>query len=434
MIIVTTGLTAQRNGNSPYSRFGIGDINDNSFMHLRQMAGISSSYIDGFHINTVNPASYAFLSSTAFDIGIAAKRSKLSDGEATSEPIWSGNMDYLSLAFPLQNDLNQLLDRKYSPYRFGMAFALAPVSTVAYNIESTTIDPEDGEIVRNYNGKGGSSKFLWGLGFKYNDFAIGTNLGYQFGNISYERRLEFREVAFAYNDIFTTSYSMGGFLWDIGLIYHLTLNKKQQESDKKVRSKSLTFGLTYSKATTLSTIAEVSQIAIQSGVGAIDTGFIASDIEGEAKVPATLGLGVTYRLGNQFVIGLDYKTTNWSSYYNEATGEVKETLKNTSSVSIGGYYRPNYKSYTSYWNRVYYRYGIYTRTDPREIDGVQINSYGVTMGLGMPFVFQRKVSHANLGFEIGKRGGDTPISETYCKFTLGFTFNDDSWFLKRKYN
>jgi len=39
-----------------------------------------------------------------------------------------------------------------------------------------------------------------------------------------------------------------------------------------------------------------------------------------------------------------------------------------------------------------------------------------------------------LGIDIGRSGMNTPIQENYFRFTLGFTFNDDEWFVKRKYN
>lgn len=101
--------TAQQNDNSPFSRFGIGDISDNNFNHTRQMSGLGASYIDGYHINIVNPASYSFLNSTAFDAGVFVKRTWLKDNLNTNK-IWSGNLEYLSLAFPLRNPINEIYD------------------------------------------------------------------------------------------------------------------------------------------------------------------------------------------------------------------------------------------------------------------------------------------------------------------------------------
>jgi hypothetical protein len=107
-------------------------------------------------------------------------------------------------------------------------------------------------------------------------------------------------------------------------------------------------------------------------------------------------------------------------------------------LSLGGYFRPDYKSYDNFFDRVFYRYGFYYENDPRIISDSegnnQINAYGVTVGMGMPFVFQRKISHVNLGANFGVRGSGTPISEKFVKISMGVTFNDDEWFLKKKYN
>ena len=432
-LLICVSAGAQRNGNSPYSRFGIGDINDNSFMHLRQMGGITSSFLDPYHINIVNPASFAFLSATAFDIGLRAKNTTLVDADGREASVWSGNLDYISLGFPLQNDLNQLLDRDIKPYRFGTGFTLRPVSTVAYNITSTDIDPENGSILRNYNGSGGTSKFLWSFGAKYKDWAIGTNFGYLFGNITYERNVVFQDIPWAYNDVFTNRYFMDGMTYDVGILYNKTLNKKAIEAKSGTPSNRISIGVTYSGPTNFDTDSDVSVVGVQVGTNDVRTVLDTTTL-GTGRIPASLGFGATYYGAEKWIIGFDIRQSYWDNYFNDATGEAKETLRNTTSMSLGGYLRPNRKSFTSYWKRIYYRYGVYTRTEPTVVNDTQVSSYGVTFGLGMPFIFQRKISHANLGVELGKRGGNSLIEETFCRFTLGFTFNDDEWFLKRKYN
>ena len=64
-LAIASTMLGQQNDNSPYSRFGIGEISDNNFNHSRQMAGLGASYLDGYHINIVNPASYSFLNSNS---------------------------------------------------------------------------------------------------------------------------------------------------------------------------------------------------------------------------------------------------------------------------------------------------------------------------------------------------------------------------------
>ena len=97
---------AQPKVNSPFSRFGLGDLLDQRFAVL-QTTGFTNAYHDYYHLNLQNPASLGHLTSTAFDVGLFAQRSswETATDENTS---WSGNLSYLALGFPLNNPINQV--------------------------------------------------------------------------------------------------------------------------------------------------------------------------------------------------------------------------------------------------------------------------------------------------------------------------------------
>ncbi|MBL0099038.1 MAG: hypothetical protein IPP49_02480 [Saprospiraceae bacterium] len=414
-------LLSQANDNSPYSRFGIGEITDNNFNHSRQMGGLGASYIDGYHINIVNPASYSFLNATAFDFGVFAKRTWLTENNTTNK-IWSGNLDYLSLAFPLRNPINEVYDGVKKDYKLGMSFTLMPHSFVNYNIVSVDSLAETGPFTRNYVGSGGSYKFMWGNALKYKNVSAGVNLGYLFGKLQYDNKLIFGSDQFAYSDFFSTDYNVKGFLWNAGVIYSDIINKKAIEKNKSLAAKRISVGLHANSATGFNTSYNVNHRLVQqllSGIFNIDTIKIVNSIKGKGKLPAEFGLGATYYSGEKFVIGANYVTTLWSEYFNDASSETKGSLTDASKISVGGYYRPNYKSFDNFFERVYYRYGVYYNRDPRIINNEQLTTYGFTFGLGMPFVYQRKVSHVNLGLNAGIRGENTPISEKFVKISLG---------------
>lgn len=426
----------QQNDNSPYSRFGIGDLSDNNFNHTRQMAGLGSSYIDGYHINIVNPATLSFLNATAFDVGVFAKRTWLTDASNTNK-IWSGNLEYFSLAFPLRNPINEIYDGVKKDYKLAMAFTLMPHSNVSYDIASRDSTASTGAFTRNYLGTGGTYKFMWGNSYKYKKFSVGANIGYLFGKLKYERRILFDANDFAYNDFYATDYNVRGFLWNVGVIYTNILNKKEIENNKTTPIKRISIGFNANSATNFSTTYNINHRLVQQllgGVQNVDTILTQDSISGKGRLPAEFGLGATFYSGEKFCLGVNYAASLWSEYFNDASNELKGSLKNASKFSVGGYFRPDYKSFDNFFERVYYRYGVYYHTDPRVINDQQINTYGLTFGFGMPFVFQRKVSHINLGFNLGIRGQNTPISEKFVKISLGVTFNDDEWFLKRKYN
>jgi hypothetical protein len=434
-LFLSTSFYAQTGGGtSPYSRSGLGDISGQHLMYLRHMGGLGAAYADINHINVANPASLSLLRSTAFDVGISAKYSNLKD-EQNSQNIWSGNLEYLALAFPLSNPINEVLERKVRKYAFGMGFYLLPFSQVGYNISSTEDDPNFGLHERNFEGSGGTYKALWGNSVKYKNFSFGLNMGLVFGKIEYERNVFFNELNNAFRDHFTNDYSISGFTYNLGLMYNLRLNEDEVKNVRGTQLKYLQFGLHGKTKTSFSTNSSLLYESLflegNSGALATDTLQFAEGLKGSGKLPAELSFGAVYQNGNKLTLGVNFDMGFWSGYENDAN---PDELNDSYKVSFGGYYRPNYKSFNKYFQRVYYRFGAYYGNDPRSAEGDQLDVMGLHFGLGMPFVYQRKISHINLGFEFGLRGTNAPIQEKFLKITAGFTFNDDEWFIQRKYN
>ena len=433
MAFGTQCLIGQSNSNSPYSRFGIGDPVEFNLMYMESMGGIGAAYTDAYHINPQNPASYSSLLTTSFDVGVFSKYSNLREG-SNSDNLWSGNLRYFSLAFPLRNAFSNLLERVESKYKLAMAFTLIPHSEVGYNITSFSTESELGRVERNFSGDGGSNKFMWGTSLAYKKWHFGVNLGYLFGKINYQRFSFFNDLPNSFDNEFITDYRLKGFVWNGGAIYRTILNANDVKNNGAPK-KELSVGIYGNTQTGFNTTAEtlnrsVLYTAAGSPVNA-DTLLFDDNIKGSGTLPAEVGVGLMYYNGEKQAIGLNFSQTFWSQYANDAN---PETLKNSYKVSFGGYWRPNYKSYNNFFKRAYYRYGLYYNTDPRVVDQKQINEYGATMGMGFPFVFQRKISHANLGLKFGLKGQGTLIEERFMRISFSFNFNDDEWFIKRKYN
>ncbi len=432
----TFGAWSQQNDNSPYSRYGIGLLTDKNFNHLRQMGGLGASFIDAHQINIVNPASYSFLSATAFEVGFFAKHTVLTDQTNTNK-FWTGNLEYLSLGFPLKNPINEIYDGKILKQKFGMNVTLMANSNVDYNIQVKDSLEGIGKFDRNYLGTGGTYKFMWGNAYKYNDFSVGLNLGYLFGKIKTERNLIYDPAKYAYNSFNSSSYNISGFTYNAGVLYTKNLNEKKVQKNKSISSRRIIIGAHFKGPDNFSTNSNISNNLVQQlpgGILNVDTLLFAKDKEGKGSLPAEFGAGLTYYIGEKSAIGVNYTSSAWSNYYNEATNEVVGSLENSSKYSLGGYFRPNYKSIDNLLERMYYRYGAYYGTDALAIDGEPIKTYGLTLGFGLPVVYQRKISHINLGANFGTRGIGTTIEERFVKVTMSVTFNDDEWFLKRKYN
>jgi len=155
-----------------------------------------------------------------------------------------------------------------------------------------------------------------------------------------------------------------------------------------------------------------------------------NDITGNIHIPMNFGIGFTLEKANKWLIGTDFNWQNWSYYkYND----VKDpSLTNSMRISIGGEIKPDHYS-PKYFKRVTYRAGFKYSTTNLKIDNTQIDEFGVSFGLGLPF--RKSKSTLNVGVEYGKRGSisNDLIKENFTKITIGFSAYD-FWFFKRKFD
>ena len=216
-----------------------------------------------------------------------------------------------------------------------------PNSTVSYDI-SRLDSLAGGQLFnRNFQGTGGTYKAMWSNAIKYGDFSFGANIGWLFGNIDYTRNIDFITEISAFDNQFSSSYSLRGFYSKFGLIYLRVLNKKAVEDNiGREAPNTLSIGLSYKPSisfTTKSEVTNINTLPIAIGVTLSDTLSFLTDVRGEGHLPSELAFGVTYTHGFKYAIGFDYRQANWSNYENDAN---PETLSNTRRVAIGGLYRP----------------------------------------------------------------------------------------------
>ena len=429
--------------NSPFSRIGLGDFVDQEFVGSASMGGMGATFHDPYHINVINPASFAALKSTAFEIGLNATYTYTKSSKTTFDN-WSGNLGYLSLGFPLKNPINQVLDRrKPSKYDWGMGFTLSPFSVVGYNLQITNTIPGTGEHYYRYIGKGGTYKLNWSNAVKYKDFAFGLNIGYLFGKFSNEQIITFGDLGSArYDDYFTSDISVGGVIWNAGATYDYVFKKRNELNELVPTGKRIVFGLsgnlntgydiTSTQLKERINYAYITTNGSNASVYSVDT-IVSPKVAatGKGSLPATVQAGVTYIKDNKYKIGVQATYAAWKNARNDFSSDV---LDNSFRVAVGGEFVPNISSYNNYFKRIRYRYGVFYSTDPRTLNGFQMKRYAVTGGFGFPIILPRQqTSFINVGFEIGKNGIENSLQQDYYKINLGFTLNDNGWFYKRRY-
>jgi len=437
---LTAQQTAEPSYNSPYSILGLGDLVDQPFAANSGMAGLSAAYHDPYHLNSLNPASLGWLRTTAFETAIFGRYAQLEAGDQ-AEGVWSGNLSYVALGFPLRNPINEALDRIIPDFGAGMMFALIPYSTSSYDIEtSRVLDAESGLTTREaFQGTGGTYRLNWGTGIRYKTFSGGVNLGYLFGRINNTRQAFLNSDDVYYFDDFADDINVNGLIWNIGLNYDVVFKSLDNKGELKPNGKRLAFGLYGNSNSGFSTKSDRLYRRVYSILEAqtlplserSDTLVNDLGVDERGTLPASYTFGISYEDQNKLLVGVEYGSSLWSNYENEAKPDI---LNNSYRISGGIEWTPDYLSYNNYFKRIRYRAGAFYQTDPRSFNNEQLTKAGVTIGMGFPLVLPRQqTSFINLAIEAGQFGLEEAINENYIKFTLGFTLNDNSWFIKRKY-
>jgi hypothetical protein len=397
---------AQEGTSSPYSFYGIGDIRFKGTVENRSMAGVAVEQ-DSIHINLQNPASFANLKYTAFALGGTYNTTTLKT-DAKSEKARRTTLDYLAVGLPFG--------------KIGVGFGLIPYSSVGYKIESISADANVNN--RRYNGSGGLNKAFLGVGYKITpNFSVGADAQYNFGKIE-TNTLEFATgIPIGTREL--NRADLSGVNFNMGAMYKTKLNDKLNI----YTSLNYTLGNTLTSKNTRN----IATVAYNSGFN-----LAVVDVLGERKdtlnlkFPSKISVSAGIGESQKWLIGgkLSYqKSAGQANTYNDFDNVQYGRY---ASASLGGYYIPNYGSFTSYAKRIVYRGGLKYERTGLFVNGEPINDIGLTVGLGLPIT--GSLSNVNIGFELGKKGTTVAglVQENYANISIGFSLND-KWFVQRKF-
>ncbi len=417
---------AQEGTTSPYSFYGIGSLKFKGTTENRSMGGLSI-YTDSIHVNLRNPASYGgntlktFNSegrAMKFTVGGSHSSTSL-EAKGASDKASAATFDYLALSFPMG--------------KFGMGLGLMPYTSVGYKLQSLN---SDGFLDYRYRGEGGVNKAFLGLGYQITkDLSIGVDASYNFGNTQNS------VIKFVYNDDGDVlSYQsresnrsdLSGLNYNFGMTYKPMISEKLQ----------LTTAVTFSPRADLSSKNErvFATILVNPSTGQeIPINEITVDLaaDGLDKTELTLPTKTAFGLGigqpRQWFVGAEYTLLKTSEFSNDLFSFSNASYEDASTIAVGGFFIPQYRSFNSYWKRVVYRAGVRYENTGLKINTESINEFGISFGVGLPV--GRVFSNANIGFEIGKRGTTKQnlIQENFVNFQISLSLND-RWFEKRKYN
>ena len=409
LTMVTGTAIAQNNTNSPYTRYGYGDLSDQSFGNSRAMGGIAFGLRDGAQINPLNPASYTAIDSLTFlfEGGVSLQNMNIS-GSGVKLNAKNSSFDYLAMQFRLHP-------------RIAMSIGLLPFSNVGYSVSDSKVDNGVSQT-RSFTGDGGLHQLYGGIGVKVlKNLSLGVNASYFWGDITRTRTIIYPATSESYSYIQQMGVSISDYKLDFGTQYTLDFNKKH----------SMTIGAVFSPKHKLN-----NDYTVTTQVSTTNS----NNLDATLELPNTFGVGFTYNYDKRLTVGADYSLQQWSKTkfgVNTSDDAVREdfnetyTYCNRHKVSVGAEYIPNLMG-RSYLSHIKYRLGAYYTTPYYKIGGKEATrEYGVTAGFGLPVPRSRSILSISGQFVRISGQESAFVNENIFRVSIGLTFNE-RWFFKRR--
>ena len=389
---------------SPYSFFGIGNLNFRGTIENRLMGGVST-YSDSIHVNLLNPAGLAKLKLVNYSIAGSHKFNTLSTS-TERERATTTTLDYLSVAFPMG--------------KFGGAFGLLPLTTAGYKLENI-----DGQNTTQYTGSGGMNKVFFGLGYSVTpELSIGIEGNYNFGKIN-NNAITFQEDI----QLGTEENNQSDLL---GLSMNLGLQYQRSIKGKLDGLASLSY--TPETKVTSENARQIATVLLlpngnTSPIDQRDIELANSDFVFPSQL--TLGLGLVQE--RKWSLSAELSAQKTSNLASSTVSLDNVTYEDALKFKMGGFYIPDYNSFTNVLKRIVYRGGFRFEETGINVNGNVISEFGMSFGLGINL--GRSFSNINIGVEYGGRGtkNNGLVEESFVNIFVGLSLND-KWFEKRLYD
>ncbi len=406
---------------SPYSIYGIGDISKEGTAFNKSMGGTGIATRNRRFINYMNPAAVTARDTLAFmaDFGLVQKNTLYRQGDLKSANN-TFNIYNLVMSFPIYRS---------SAFMVG----ITPYSDVGYDFSSVETDPNIvgnvGNITYDSYGTGSVYQAFIGAGVTFwKRFSVGAEAIYYFGNLDKVTNMNYADDSYR-------SLNSGNEITVRGVTGKFGLQYEQHLGNDV----SMIVGATYKLGTNMKGYSKNFRYANQSGVTdslkhTVDTLGVVGLRFGDE-----LGVGISVKKGEKWSAEFNYTRSDWRrSGFDKVEGFAVSggsVFSSTVSQSFRAGFEivPNRNDVRYYFKTCAYRVGAYYDQSYYKLDGNNVNSMGITLGVTLPVY--RWYNGISLGVDLGQRSStrNNMIRERYAMFVVGFNIHD-IWFRKVQYN
>lgn len=406
---------------SPYSMYGLGELQTQGTQMTRSMGGAGVAVRNRFAVNLLNPASYSIairrgvLFNFSAEGAIHMSAQKIA-GEMETGSYMTANFHDVALQIPLAKGL-------------GMGISVAPYSSVGYKQESDAFLTDNGDYGKYvYSGNGDVTQVKLGVGWAiWNRLSIGIAAQYYWGDLDRTYTTYISSILTPGASVYpvgTETTSVSSIKGQVGVQWTAIATPKQ----------ALIVGATFDSGGDLNP-------RYSKYVSGDDEIYAQADTTSTSIVlPRQLSLGVSYN-NDKISFAADYSFQKWGNYNDKvemAGTDMAVAYNNVNQLRVGIEYIPRRIDIRKYFNRVAYRAGFNMGGYQYSFAGEEIGQYNITAGLGFPINLVG-VSKIDVGVEWGSLGSQREVTysgksynlvrQNTFKFSLGFSlFGDDYWF------
>lgn len=418
ILLAIGSATAQTRTYSPFSRYGLGEINDRGYGTNNSMGGVGIGVRGANGLNSLNPASYSAMDSMSFflEVGLSSHSQSLKSG-GQSQSFSDIDFEYFAFGFPIHK-------------KVGVSLGIKPAAQSGYQFQTigNTLEP----TIQTSMGAGNISSLFGGVGYEITpNLSLGANASFWFGSVYHKSYSYFTNSPESQIYGIRNEHKTNSLLLDLAAQYTINL------SDQK----NFTFGATYSPSLpTNGTSSRLTAYGTSIGIEKELFGYN-NIIESETdttkwsdanfKFPSKIGVGASYNIKDKLTLAADFTLEEWGSVV-FPDNNITQTA-DASKFALGAEWIPNERTGTKYFQRIRYRAGFHYANEYIKIDNNQLKNYAVSVGLGLPL--RRTKTSINLGYEYGNRGTfeKDALKEVYQRISLSLTMHE-FWFIKRKFN
>ena len=396
MLLFLPGVQAQNSTSSPFSIFGIGEIEVRDFGRTTAMGGVGIGYQSENFLNRRNPAGLSGIDTLKFilDVSAAVKTSQFRTKNFKAQ---TTNFNFKTLAIGLR------LSKVWTS-----SVGLCPFSNAGYHLIDRHIIPGT-EMDINYTSSGGINKFYWANAFElFRGFSIGINSSFIFGNITRKEDLGVLLIGDTYN------------------VSKLNFDAGAQYSHWFGQYTNVIIGGVYGNQSKM--MVQRTQVITSGNIVERYQRFP----DRKSYIPQTYGAGFSIlrnKKAAEWIFAADYQYWKWSV---DPFSDKKMKYTDSRILSAGLQITPNKQRAEKFIQAMRFHVGANYNQSYLKMGGYQVEDISVSLGVGLPF---RNFSYVNVSAIFGESGTGEKggITERYALFSVNLSLIE-RWFAKRQWN